>query len=92
MWNMELSTNLVEFTGRILPQEKVSYGNNKYVEAGPEADWTKSLRSNCMLIMGKLKVWAVIYINKNKADVTTFLGTLNRSAQSMSFSIPQPHM
>lgn len=92
MWNMELSTNLVEFTGRILPQEKISYGNGKFVEAGPEADWTKSLRNNCMLIMGKLKVWAVIYINKNKGDVTTFLGTLNRSAQSMSFSIPQPHM
>ncbi|KAK9512948.1 hypothetical protein O3M35_001250 [Rhynocoris fuscipes] len=92
MWNMKLSENLVQFTGRILPQERISYGGGKYVEAGPEADWTKSLRNNAMLIMGKLKVWAVIYLSKSKADVHSFLASLSKSAQSMNFTIPPPHM
>jgi hypothetical protein len=47
-WNMRLANKLIEFQGRVLPQEKILQGGQgqeiKY-DAGPQTDWTKELRS-----------------------------------------------
>jgi hypothetical protein len=48
-WNMKLATKLVEFQGRILPQEKILHGGpaGQVVksDAGYQTDWTRELRS-----------------------------------------------
>lgn len=43
---MKLATKLVEFQGRILPQEKIVHGGEglKY-SAAYQTDWTRELRS-----------------------------------------------
>lgn len=48
-WNMKLATKLVEFQGRILPQEKIVQGGHsgqavKY-DPGYQVEWSKELRS-----------------------------------------------
>jgi hypothetical protein len=48
-WNMKLAEKLVQFQGRILPQEKIVQGGVpgqevKY-DAGHQTDWTRELRS-----------------------------------------------
>jgi len=45
LWNMKLAQKLVEFQGRILPQEKIVQGQDVKYDAGQQTDWTKELRS-----------------------------------------------
>jgi hypothetical protein len=42
---MRLAQKLVEFQGRILPQEKILQGHDVKYDAGEQTDWTKELRS-----------------------------------------------
>ena len=50
-WNMQLAEKLMEFQGRVLPQEKIIQGNDVKYDAGPQTDWTRELRSKfCELI------------------------------------------
>jgi diadenosine tetraphosphate (Ap4A) HIT family hydrolase len=44
-WNMKLAQRLVEFQGRVLPQEKIVQGQDIKYDAGQQTDWTKELRS-----------------------------------------------
>jgi hypothetical protein len=44
-WNMKLAQKLVEFQGRVLPQEKIVQGHDIKYDAGQQTDWTKELRS-----------------------------------------------
>jgi hypothetical protein len=44
-WNMKLAQKLVEFQGRVLPQEKIVQANEVKYDAGQYTDWTKELRS-----------------------------------------------
>jgi hypothetical protein len=45
LWNMKLAQTLVEFQGRVLPQEKIVQGQDIKYDAGQQTDWTKELRS-----------------------------------------------
>nr|CAD7450892.1 unnamed protein product [Timema bartmani] len=44
-WNLQLSNRLVEFNGRILPQEKILQAQDIKYDAGADTDWTRNLRS-----------------------------------------------
>ncbi|KAL1117937.1 hypothetical protein AAG570_004251, partial [Ranatra chinensis] len=90
LWNMKLSPSLVDFEGRILAREDIIFGAQNSVNAGEEADWTRNMRSSPMLNMGVLTNWAVIFLNRNRKDVQTFLVSLLKSATSMNFTVPQP--
>nr|CAD7430757.1 unnamed protein product [Timema monikensis] len=43
-WNLQLSNRLVEFNGRILPQEKILQAQDIKYDAGVDTDWTRNLR------------------------------------------------
>nr|CAD7263546.1 unnamed protein product [Timema shepardi] len=43
-WNLQLSNRLVEFNGRILPQEKILQAQDIKYDAGADTDWTRNLR------------------------------------------------
>jgi hypothetical protein len=45
LWNMKLAQKLVEFQGRILPQEKIVQGYGIKYDVGKQTDWMKELRS-----------------------------------------------
>ncbi|KDR24113.1 Protein piwi, partial [Zootermopsis nevadensis] len=94
-WNMRLADKLIEFQGRVLPQEKILQGGHQGQEvkydAGPLTDWTKELRSNPMLVIPALNNWVVICPNRLRRDAQNFVSTLVRAAQGMRFVIPQPY-
>ena len=45
LWNMKRAQKLVEFRGRVLPQEKIVQGQDIKYDAGQQTDWTKVLCS-----------------------------------------------
>jgi hypothetical protein len=80
----------VEFDGRILPSEQILYGGTITAVTGADADWTKDMRKHQMLLMGQLKTWVIIHLDRFAKDVTSFVGALTKSAQSLKFTIPPP--
>lgn len=68
-WNLKLDEQLTEIPGRVVPMEKIVFGNQRKVEAGHEADWTNELRNIKMLTCGKLDNWALIVTSRAKRDV-----------------------
>lgn len=93
-WDMELAQKLVEFPGRVLPTENIIQGQNGGVKysAGQDTDWTKSLRSNQMLSLGQLNVWAVVCPVSLKRDSYNFVQSLQKVAQGMGMRIPMPKL
>jgi aubergine-like protein len=90
LWNMKLAQKLVEFQGRVLPQEKIVQGQDIKYDAGQQTDWTKGLRNNPMLVIPSLTNWVVMCPSRLQRDAQNFVTTMARAAQGMRFVIPQP--
>lgn len=58
-WNFVLDDKLVDVRGRILPKEKIIFGNG--VEVAPEnADWNFPLQEKPAFMAGAIKDWIAI--------------------------------
>ncbi|XP_050431012.1 piwi-like protein Siwi [Adelges cooleyi] len=90
-WNLDLSNDLVEVTGRVLKPEPI-FGNVKDYTGGDEADWTKYLRMSPMYTSAVIKCWVVMAPVQNKQEIITFVNTLAKAARGMGFTLPQPVM
>ncbi|CAH0551300.1 unnamed protein product [Brassicogethes aeneus] len=86
-WDLQIANTLIELPGRQLPPEKIFAGNQKQFSAGPQADWTRDLRSAPMLVNADMSRMAVICPNKMARDANDFIGILQKAAQGMSFQI-----
>ncbi|XP_046741985.1 piwi-like protein Siwi [Diprion similis] len=91
-WNLSLSDKLIDIPGRIMPSEKIIFGREKKVDAGPEADWTRELRNVTMLSCGKMDNWALIVTSRAKRDVENFVSTLIQVSTKLGFKLPQPRV
>jgi aubergine len=91
-WDMEVANMLIEFSGRILPQETIASGGNAKYSSGNDADWTRELRSKPMLYSPDLPIWVVMYPITCKNTVQSFVGMLVKAASGMSWRIPQPKL
>nr|CAD7463126.1 unnamed protein product [Timema tahoe] len=91
-WNLQLSNRLVEFNGRILPQEKILQAQDIKYDAGADTDWTRNLRSNPLLIIPQLQFWVVIVPNRASRDAGGFIQTLIKAAGGMRFIMPKPQV
>lgn len=87
---MQLSQQLVEIPGRILPMETIVVGEGKQYDTGPDADWTRNLRSSKMLLNVDLNQWAIIYLGRSEKEVRYFVETLQKCARGMYFNIGRP--
>lgn len=91
-WDMELANKIVDFAGRILPNEAIIQGRDgthKY-SSGEKVDWTQNLRSNQLLALGSVRTWVVITMNALKNDAQSFVGMLQKAARGMNFNLPPP--
>ena len=75
LWNMKLVQKLVEFQGRVLPQEKIVQGQDIKYDAGQQTDWTKELRNNPMLVIPSLTNWVVMCPSRLQRDAQNFVTT-----------------
>lgn len=89
-WDMKLSTEIVEFGGRVLPQETIIGGEDRKYPTGKDVDWTKSLRSNPMIVSSNLMKWVLVTPNRFQDSAQQFLQVLSKAAQGMKWSISRP--
>lgn len=93
-WDMKLAEKLIEIPGRVLPQEQILQGPGGRIKypTGADVDWTRNLRSNCMLSIGECRNWAVICPVNMKRDAGTFQEHLRKAAGGMSLNLPMPKL
>lgn len=89
-WNMQLDTQLVEVPGRVLPPEKIVFGNNKTFTCDQNADWTREFRNNSMYVHVDIKRWYVVVARRNLREVQEFVKMCIRAAASMKMHISEP--
>nr|CAI5824559.1 unnamed protein product [Callosobruchus analis] len=89
-WDLKFSQDLVKFQGRVLPPETIVGGGNKKYSAGPQADWTRDLRSLPMFDPAQMSRLAVICPVKFKQSCSEFIQCLQRAARGMEWDIGQP--
>lgn len=89
-WGLNLSPQLVELDGRVLPAETIIMANNVTFGTGPDVDWTKNLRSNQMLQTVQLTSWLMVYPAKLENQARELFRLLQQTGGSMKFNFPSP--
>ncbi|TDG47295.1 hypothetical protein AWZ03_006288 [Drosophila navojoa] len=89
-WNIELDKSLVEIPGRVLPSEKIVFGNQKRYLCDARADWTFEFRSNSMFSHIDIKRWYVITLRRNLRETQEFVKLCIRAAAGMKMHISEP--
>lgn len=90
-WNLTLSNKLADVPGRVLPAETIKSNTRSY-DGGHEADWTRHLRALPMFTCAAMKNWCILVPQDGSRDVQSFVQSLGKAAQGMSFSLPRPNM
>ncbi|XP_030561453.1 protein aubergine [Drosophila novamexicana] len=89
-WHIELDTALVEIPGRVLPPEKIVFGNEKRYLCDARADWTFEFRNNSMYKHVDIKRWYVITPRRNLREAQEFVKLCIRAANGMKMHIAEP--
>lgn len=90
-WNMRLSPELVEVSGRELPPEKIVFSNRE-ANGTLEADWTREFRNSRLYTTIPLDNWHVIAPNRARRETTDFIKILQEAVGGMGLRIAQPQV
>ncbi|SPP81698.1 protein aubergine [Drosophila guanche] len=89
-WNIQLDTALVEIPARVLPPEKIVFGNQKRFLCDTRADWTTEFRQNSMYSHVDIRRWYVITPQRNLRETEEFVKLCIRAASGMKMLISEP--
>nr|QID20004.1 aubergine [Drosophila buzzatii] len=89
-WNIELDKSLVEIPGRVLPSEKIVFGNQRRFLCDARADWTMEFRNNSMFSHVDIKRWYVITPRRSVRETQEFVKLCIRAASGMNMYIAEP--
>ncbi|XP_068122739.1 UV radiation resistance-associated gene protein isoform X3 [Hyperolius riggenbachi] len=91
-WGLNFDTELLSFSGRVAPPERIRQ-RDRYVDYNPQfADWTRELRGPCLLSCKGLSKWVMVYPRRNYDTASTFLQNLLKVGSSMGFQVQKPLM
>lgn len=91
-WNLSLSKNLVNMQARILPPERILFGNQKAVNLERGPDWTNSFRDSSLLATSSISNWVVVCLRDGQREIQEFVGMLQKSAHGMGLRIEHPNV
>lgn len=89
-WNIELDSALVEIPARILPPERIVFGDGKRYLCDSRADWTGEFRQTSMFSHVDIKRWYVITPRRNSRETQEFVKMCIRAAAGMKMQISEP--
>ncbi|XP_065199972.1 piwi-like protein Siwi [Planococcus citri] len=89
-WGLNLAPNLVSFDGRILPNEKITVGNNRSFPSGDDAEFSRELRNAPLLVPAKLSRWIVMFPSRHAQDAQELSRMIMACGRGMSFHVPDP--
>ncbi|XP_030750694.1 piwi-like protein Siwi [Sitophilus oryzae] len=88
-WDLQLAQDIVEFNGRVLPQESVYIGKSQAIPSGPKADWTQGLRSAPLFNSTPLERLAVVCPSRLKQPTADFVQSIQQVSRGMNFQVGQ---
>ncbi|XP_058800453.1 WASH complex subunit 4-like [Phymastichus coffea] len=91
-WNLELEKTLIKVPARVMPCDRINYGNGISTNVPYDANWTKDLRDKHLVKCGRLDEWFLLVPTKFRGDCQSFVHTLTRVAQKMNFTIEEPYV
>lgn len=89
-WHIKLDKSLVEIPGRVLPPEKIVFGNQKRFLCDARADWTFEFRNSSMFSHVDVRRWYVITPRRNIRETQEFVKLCVRAASGMRMHISEP--
>lgn len=89
-WDFQLSNSLVTFAGRVLPSEFLYGANKQKYNAGPQADWSRNVRSTKQFHSPDLKAWIIVCLNRNRNSAQRFADMISRAANGMNWNVSRP--
>ncbi|XP_068150422.1 LOW QUALITY PROTEIN: protein aubergine-like [Drosophila tropicalis] len=89
-WNIDLGVALVEIPARVLPSEKIIFGNQMKFLCDHRADWSYEFRTNSMFTHVDIKRWYVIVPQRSKREAQEFVKMCMRAASGMKMLIAEP--
>lgn len=90
-WNLNIEKDLIKVESRVLPLETLCSNDQQY-NGGSNADWTNNIWKYKMFKSVVFSNWVVLTPERHIADVNKFLITIKKSADSLSFNLPRPHL
>ncbi|ODM95772.1 Protein aubergine, partial [Orchesella cincta] len=90
-WNIQLSPNPVELTGRMLPPEEIVCGNSQVTRLDDKADWTNAFRSQKMMVVQRLARWAIVVTSRDSQGVQNLVGVMQRVSTPLGYMIAPPN-
>ncbi|CAB3376469.1 Hypothetical predicted protein [Cloeon dipterum] len=92
-WNMQITNNLIQFQGRVLPQETIiqgKVGREIRYPAGANVDWTPKLKRNEMSDAAALDTWVVMVPRTIERETCEFVNAVMGAASAMGFKMAMP--
>ncbi|KAK8395790.1 hypothetical protein O3P69_005712 [Scylla paramamosain] len=92
-WGLQLSNKLVEFQGRILPEERILQGGKSIIYNRETADWSREVRSLRLNMPVSVDKWAIVFAYRYRDVARELCATLQRVGppMGMQFSSPVIH-
>ncbi|KAM8717614.1 hypothetical protein ACLKA7_004331 [Drosophila subpalustris] len=89
-WNMRLDQTLVEIPARVLPPQKILFGNQSFYLCDNRADWTFEFRNRSMFTQVAIKRWYVITPRRSLRETQEFVKLVIKAANNMKMHVAEP--
>lgn len=91
-WDLALDKQLVRVNGHVLPPEQILFApaSKKKVDAGMNAEWSRSFRDSPLFACVDLEHWCVFTTNQDRQSTMAFVDMMQRAASGMRFRIGRP--
>ncbi|XP_063985975.1 piwi-like protein Siwi [Diachasmimorpha longicaudata] len=86
--NMNLDSELIDVFGKILPREKLIFGDGCQVDVTCEGDWSVAFKENNLFQTVKLEKWVVVTPAAHTFEVKAFVEKMMRSTRNFQLSEP----
>lgn len=91
-WGLTLDNRPIELNIRQLEPEDVTFGRNKVVSAGRNANFSNAATSNHLLEVVNISNWLILHTRQDKRYADAFLDCMQRNATPMGISVNRPEV
>ena len=89
-WNISIAKNLVQLTGRQMPQEGLYQKTFKFSYKAEDAEWDREVRGKELLAPVSIENWILVSTERDAKIADDFKQTLTRVAGPMGMNVKEP--
>ncbi|XP_049722435.1 piwi-like protein 1 isoform X2 [Elephas maximus indicus] len=91
-WGLSFDSNLLSFSGRILPTEKIHQGGKTFDYNPQFADWSKETRGAPLISVKPLDNWLLVYTRRNYEAANSLIQNLFKVTPAMGIQMKKAVM